>query len=71
MILIKFPFTNLTFFQRVQHDHVDGAADEVQGGVQRVLHEVPPAAQSPWVDHSEGGGARGPAEENDTGEPPV
>ena len=47
MILIKFPFTNLTFFQRVQHDHVAGAADEVQGGVQRVLHEVPPAAQSP------------------------
>ena len=70
--VVKFLFSNLTFsFQQLHSDRVNGAADAVQGGVQRVLHEVPRAAQSPRVDHSEGRRARRPAEEDDTGQQPV
>ena len=61
----------LMFLQWLQHDRVCGAANAVQGGVQPVVHEVPPPSQSASADQPEVRGARGEAQEDRAEQQPV
>ena len=61
----------LIFLQWLQHDRVCGAANAVQGGVQPVVHEVPPPSQSASADQPAVRGARGEAQEDRAEQQPV